>query len=137
MSSISPISALTGSSNAKDPTSAAAIQENFMTLLLTQLRHQNPLEPMKNEELSMQLATMSQLQEVENLNSKFDAMLLAQQVAEANSMLGKHVEYFPEGDDRRIGGTVNGVEIKGDQVMVKIDSNEIPLSEVVSVSNNM
>ena len=136
MSGISPISSITGSSGAKDPTSAAAIQENFMTLLLTQLRHQNPLEPMKNEELSMQLATMSQLQQVENLNSKFDSMLLAQHVSEANSMIGKHVEYIPLGEDERTGGIVTGVEIQGNQVKVKIDDNNINLSEIVFVSEN-
>lgn len=141
MSSISPVSSVAESTTSgvttsalSNPTSADSIQENFMTLLLTQLRHQNPMEPMRNEELSMQLATMSQLKEIEGLSSKFDLMLHAQHVTEASTMIGKYAEFTPEGTEERTGGTVSGIEIAGNTVTVQIGPNSIDITDIASVS---
>ena len=52
------MSALTGMTS-----SAGEIRTNYMNLLVTQLRHQNPLEPMDNNEMASQLALFSQLEQ--------------------------------------------------------------------------
>jgi len=47
---------------------------DFLNLLVTQLRHQNPLEPLKQEEYAAQLAQFSSLEQLSNLNDGFDKM---------------------------------------------------------------
>ena len=44
--------------------SSGTIQADYMKILIEQLRHQNPLEPMNNNEMASQLAMFSQLQQV-------------------------------------------------------------------------
>lgn len=44
------------------------IQNNFLTLLLTQMKNQDPTNPMQNNELTTQLAQISTVQGVEKLN---------------------------------------------------------------------
>ena len=55
--------ATTGASSSGD------LQANYMSLLVTQLQNQNPLEPMNNNDMSAQLAQYSQLEQLENMNS--------------------------------------------------------------------
>src|SRR5690606_35795032 len=63
---------------AADPTSAAAavsgretsdiLRENFMTLLVTQLRNQDPLNPLENSELTSHLAQINTVGGIDALN---------------------------------------------------------------------
>ncbi len=43
-------------------------KDEFLQLLVTQLKHQDPLDPMKNEEFAVQLAQFSQLEQLMNIN---------------------------------------------------------------------
>jgi len=49
-------------------------KQEFLNLLVTQLRNQNPLEPMDQGEYAAQLAQFSSLEQLTNLNSGFDQM---------------------------------------------------------------
>lgn len=44
-------------------------KDEFIKLLLAQMRHQDPLNPMKGEELAVQLAQFSSVEQLMNLNS--------------------------------------------------------------------
>src|SRR5690625_7197148 len=43
-------------------------QDRFLTLLITQLRNQDPLDPMDNSEITSQLAQLSTVQGINQLN---------------------------------------------------------------------
>lgn len=45
------------------------LRENFMTLLVTQLQNQDPLNPMENAEMTSQLAQINTVSGIEQLNS--------------------------------------------------------------------
>ena len=58
------------------PTAKASdIQMDYMNLLVTELKNQNPLEPLDNKEMASQLAQFSQLQQLETMNSRFAGIL--------------------------------------------------------------
>lgn len=90
--------------------SASQIQFDYMQLLITQLQHQNPLEPMSNEEMASQLAQFSSLSKLESINSSFGEVLAATNRGYANSLIGKEVSYLV-GD-----GLTTGTEKKSDVV---------------------
>lgn len=90
--------------------SASQIQFDYMQLLITQLQHQNPLEPMSNEEMASQLAQFSSLSQLESINSSFGEVLAATNRGYANSLIGKEISYFV-GD-----GLTSGMEKKIDVV---------------------
>jgi flagellar basal-body rod modification protein FlgD len=49
-------------------------KDDFLKLMITQLQHQNPLEPMDNTEYISQMASFSALEQMNNLNTSFDKM---------------------------------------------------------------
>jgi flagellar basal-body rod modification protein FlgD len=53
-------------------------KEAFLTLLLAQLSHQDPLNPMDSLEFTSQLSQFSQLEQMVGLNEKLDDLLLYQ-----------------------------------------------------------
>ena len=52
-------------------------QNQFMTLLVTQLRNQDPLKPMDNAEFISQLATFSSLEKLTSIESILKSRLAA------------------------------------------------------------
>ncbi len=106
---------------------------NYMTLLVTQLRNQNPLEPMDNAEMTSQLAQISQLDRLENISSTFQKALLAVQMSEATGMIGKQVTFMSKDQGALTSGAVEGVEVSDGQVLLKVGSHLVDLGEVMSV----
>jgi flagellar basal-body rod modification protein FlgD len=47
----------------------------FMEVLLAQLRHQNPLEPMDDKELIGQMAQLNSLQELQKINTTLGTLV--------------------------------------------------------------
>jgi flagellar basal-body rod modification protein FlgD len=70
-------------------------KEEFLRLLTTQLRYQDPLNPMEDTEFVAQLAQFSSLEQMFNLNDSFDAsVLLSQSVNNtlATNLIGREAK---------------------------------------------
>ena len=77
----------TASSNAMD-------QKAFLTLFTTQLKNQNPLDPMKNENFVAQLAQFSQLEATTNMASTLKSYVdstSGERMMASASLIGKKV----------------------------------------------
>ncbi|ADO48965.1 flagellar hook assembly protein FlgD [[Enterobacter] lignolyticus] len=59
----------TSSSTSLTGSSAADLQSSFLTLLVAQLKNQDPTNPMQNNELTSQLAQISTVSGIEKLNT--------------------------------------------------------------------
>lgn len=64
-----------GTSSGAVSNSIGDIQDRFLTLLVTQLKNQDPMNPMENAELTSQLAQMSTVEGINKLNASFEALL--------------------------------------------------------------
>ena len=74
--------------------SMEAAQDRFMTLLITQLKNQDPLNPMENAEMTSQLAQMSTVTGIEKLNATVASMINSlgeMQTMQAANMIGSNV----------------------------------------------
>ncbi|MBI5712066.1 MAG: hypothetical protein HZC38_01370, partial [Chloroflexi bacterium] len=80
---------------AKDSTTLDG--EAFMKLLLTQLKYQDPMNPMKDQEFMAQLAQMNTLSEIKKRNANVEALSKAQALTEGAALLGKQVEALSDG----------------------------------------
>ncbi|MDR0578256.1 MAG: flagellar hook assembly protein FlgD [Candidatus Accumulibacter sp.] len=83
-----------GSGSASGPSTSEEIQNRFLTLLVAQLENQDPLNPMENAELTNQLAQMSTVQGIEQLNATLDSLvtgLADTQAVQAAALIGKTV----------------------------------------------
>jgi len=119
--------------------SASNIQMDYMNLLITQLRNQNPLEPLDNNEMASQLAQFSQLQQLESMNSSFSSVLATTERTYANSLIGKEVSFAAEtqtGTQEIVSGSVDEVynNVEG-QIILAVGDNRVALEDVISVKN--
>ena len=67
-------------------------QEDFLRILLTQLRFQDPLEPVDNREFIAQLAQFSALEINRQQSDKIDTLLSIENANQAVQLIGKNVE---------------------------------------------
>lgn len=78
-------------------TSASSVenaQDRFMTLLVTQLKNQDPLNPMDNAQVTSQLAQLSTVQGIDKLNATVTALNASYQTSQnlqAANMIGHGV----------------------------------------------
>ena len=76
-------------------------KEDFLKLLLTQLKNQDPTSPMESHQMAAQLAQFSSLEQLSNINSSIDGLATAQKPAQqfdTLKMIGKSVQ----GDSSKI-----------------------------------
>ena len=122
------------SSSSSSATTASEIQMDYMTLLITQLQNQNPLEPMNNNEMASQLSQMASLQQLESMSTSFSGVLDAIELDYANSLLGKEITFLQMdslGDvtkERRMVGEVYN-DADGKKYLV-VDRHDLSLEDV-------
>jgi len=69
-------------------------KDDFLKILVTQLKYQNPLDPLKPDELLVQLAQLTEvekLQNLENLLEEMKGLLKGQDVSGWANLIGKKV----------------------------------------------
>lgn len=96
----------------------------FLKLLVYQLRYQNPLEPLGDQELATQLAQFSTLEGIQNLNKSMVALLLVQ----AGNLIGRTV-VLKDGTE----GVVSGVTLRDEAVYLLLGDAAYPVTDLVEV----
>jgi flagellar basal-body rod modification protein FlgD len=128
-----PIPPVTGTYTPTDPTAKKKTaeptdmfsSEGFLKLLASQIRSQNPLEPLKDTEFVAQMAQFSQLEQITNLAMDMKSMNLSGRLAQGASMIGKTVTYLPEGTTTPITGVVGGVSMGKDGHSMSLTVNGV------------
>ncbi len=116
-------------SAAKSATSAS--EDRFLKLLVTQLKNQDPLNPMDNAEMTTQLAQISTVGGIEKLNGTLQGLVAsyaATQSLQATSMLGQGVLVPGAALTLQGGSATAGVSLAApaDKVVVSIsDANGV------------
>lgn len=91
MAAMNPTSASSATSGSA---SASSMQSQFMTLLVTQLQNQDPTNPMDSTQMTSQLAQISTVSGIQQLNTTLQSLMStyqAGQSVQAASMIGKTV----------------------------------------------
>ena len=122
-----PYAALNSSTSTPSTTTTAADeqQDRFLTLLVTQLKNQDPLNPMDNAEMTSQMAQMSTVSGIEKLNTTLNSLvdnIGTSQSMQAASMIGKGVLVPGSGLTLSDGAAYAGINLESaaDQVTLKI-----------------
>ena len=126
---------------ATNPYATQELDQNaFMQLLVTQLEHQDPLEPVQNENFIAQLAAFSSLEELESLNESIIAMIalnqsnaLLSQLTQGSALIGKTVGWTDLETGELHSGTVDSVKILDGLAVLNVGGEDIPLAIVDEV----
>lgn len=107
-------------------------KDAFLKLLITQLQHQDPLEPMDDQDFIAQIAQFSALEQMQNLNSSFSYSM-------GFSLMGKYISaIIPDektGEIKYVEGEVTAVRSASGQVYLVVNGEDVPLGKISSVSD--
>src|ERR1700694_85213 len=84
---------------------------NFLTLMLAQLKNQDPTSPVDSKTFLTQLAQLSEVQGINSLNTSFTTLsnsMTGSQALQASSLLGHHALVNSMTAKLTAGGTVTG-----------------------------
>lgn len=84
--------------------------DNFLQLLIAQLKNQDPTDPMDASEQMSQLASFSQVEQTIQTNSKLDTLLTSSSLTQASSYIGKYMSSA----DGSVEGVVESVKVYSD-----------------------
>src|SRR5688572_12996442 len=92
-------------------------KDDFLKMLVTQMRYQDPLNPMDNTQMMAQMAQFSQLEQMLNMTKSFTMM-------QGVSMLGRNI-LATATDGSQITGKVVVVMPDGEMPMLRLDTGAI------------
>ncbi len=104
----------------------------FMQILLAQLTHQNPLEPMNNAEMMSQFSQLNSLQELRSINTSMEVVSATNQTTYLASLIGKTVK-AQRSDGKIVEGVVDGVLTEVDNPQIKIGSDMAYLVDILEI----
>ncbi len=117
------------SQNTEKKVGSALDKDDFLMLLVTQMKYQDPLEPTSNTEYVAQLAQFSELEQMQNLNQTTTN-------TSAYTLVGKEVYIAQEslsGATSEVQGTVEYVTIQNGEAYVSVNGELYPYSDVTQV----
>ena len=104
----------------------------FLKLLITELQNQDPLEPMSNQEILEQLGQIREIESNLQLTETLESLSLGQNIAAANSVIGRLVAGLTD-DGERIAGRVDGVSLVDGKPRLYVGEHIIDLENVSDI----
>ena len=129
------------------PTSAPAAtganglgKDAFMTLLVDQIKNQDPLSPSDNTQYLAQLAQFSSLEQMQSLNDNIVGLAVLQQnnalmsqLTQSSTLIGQTVMYTDPSTGESATGAVGSVKIQDNVALLSIGGEDVPLANVSQV----
>jgi flagellar basal-body rod modification protein FlgD len=134
-----PSTNTSSSSNSSSSNSSSAnpynlSPEDFINLMVTQLKNQDPTQPASSSDLLAQMSQIGQLESSTQLQTTMQSVTLQTQVGSASALIGKSVTGI-DGSNNSVTGTVNSVSVAGGNVSLNLDSGDsMTLSQLSSVN---
>lgn len=94
--------------------------QSFLKLLVAQMRHQDPTNPMDPTQYVTQLATFSQVEQSVQMNTKLADILATSQLSQASSVIGKELTSA----DGSITGVVKEVKLYIDGIVATLTNGK-------------
>lgn len=115
---------------------SGAARDEFLTLLVSQLQHQDPLDPVPQHEFLGQLAQFSTLEGIENLNTTFSNTLKLQQLTQGANLVGQTAHFgSPTGDGSIVSGVIDAAKVIDGNLHLEVGGKDVPIDFVLGVSD--
>jgi flagellar basal-body rod modification protein FlgD len=111
------------------PANAGIAQEDFLRILLAQLRFQDPLKPVDNQQFVAQLAQFSALEINRQQSEKIDRLLGMQAADQAVGLIGRQVEVRNAQGGSSV-GTVAAISFRSGEPQLTLTSNGSTLVDI-------
>ncbi len=108
-------------------------KEAFLKILIAQLSHQDPLDPLKDKDFIAQMAQFSTLEQMTNMNKSIEQMNAVTKGSSV-SYIGRVIEYE---DDEGLSAFATVAYVKFDKsgiILTTTEEKEVPLQKVLAVA---
>jgi len=134
MSSVTPTTSGTlGAAAAGTNPNAILGKDDFLKLLVTQLQHQDPMNPMDDKDFMGQMAQFSSLEQITNLVAATQREAFSSQMSQSVGLIGHQVSWVAA-DGTNGSGTVSKVSVSGGSIQITVGDSQVTPDEIVQVS---
>jgi flagellar basal-body rod modification protein FlgD len=131
--SVPPIGSASSPAAAVTNPNGSLGKDDFLKLLVTQLKNQDPMNPMDEKDFMGQMAQFSTLEQITNLVTANASTSFAGQVSQSVALIGRQVTWSAS-DGTSGSGLVQTVTINGGDIALTVDGRQISPGDVVQVS---
>jgi flagellar basal-body rod modification protein FlgD len=134
------ISALAGSTQSATSASPPSTQsgtglgtDDFLKLLVAQLKNQDPMNPASGTEFLAQTAQFTTVEKLTQLTQQYTDLITTQRATEATAFLGRTIGYT-DNNGNAATGKVDSVSLTASGPVLKIGTTDVPLASVLTVT---
>jgi flagellar basal-body rod modification protein FlgD len=121
----------TGPSSANDAWGDVSL-ESFIKLLVVELQHQDPMDPMNNQEILQQMSQIREIESNQRLTDTLESVMLGQTVSTAAALLGQTVSALSD-DAEWVTGEVDKITIEDGIPKLHIGDDIVDLKNVSEI----
>lgn len=111
--------------------SATMGKEQFLTILIAQLKNQDPLAPMDNSQFTAQMAQFSSLEQLMNMSTQLTQMNAS--MGSASQLIGQKVTWYDTESKNYLTGNVASVLQKDGKMFAAVGKYLVPTSDITMV----
>ncbi|MCX7922378.1 MAG: flagellar biosynthesis protein FlgD [Clostridia bacterium] len=119
------------STSSKGRNTGALGKDDFLNLLITQLKYQDPLKPVEDKEFIGQMAQFSSLEQMQNMNSSLSQ-------SQAFTLIGKNITAniadANTSELKAITGEVTSVKVNKGKIYVVVKGEDVPVDRITNVT---
>lgn len=112
-------------------------KDDFLNLMMVQLRNQDPLNVMQDQQFIAQMAQFSTLEQTTNLNLAMENLTGFSQLSQGANLIGKEVEAVlpAQGDqtENTITGQVEEVRLQDGKIKLLVNGQDIDFSQITHI----
>ncbi|RLT46624.1 MAG: hypothetical protein DWI62_01605 [Chloroflexi bacterium] len=115
-------------------TAAGGDKDNFMQMLLTQLRYQDPMNPMKDSDFMSQISQLQMADKMSQLNKSMLESVRAETLSQAANFIGRRVHATQNGES--VEGVVSSVQQRNGAVTLSVGGRIVTLPEIERIDTD-
>jgi len=108
-------------------------KDQFLQLFVAQAQNQNPLEPMDNTEFMTQVAQFTQVEQLSNMSTNFEAVMKLTEFNSATGLIGHMVTFIDAYTGYSTEGVVDGVTMSNGEVYLEVGDQFVLPSAITAV----
>lgn len=111
-------------------------KDQFLQILVTQLRNQDPLQPMQDNQFIAQMAQFSSLEQMMNMSNEMSA--LRQSAGMVAALIGKTISWMDSTETGNIvnaSGIVDSIVWRDGLQYAKVQNKEVLITDILSISD--
>jgi flagellar basal-body rod modification protein FlgD len=112
-------------------------KDDFLKILITQLQHQDPMEPLQDREFIAQMAQFSTVEQISNMAQyqklTYESLAgLSSSIGQLSGLIGKEVEWTST-DGSVQTGLVEGIRLKQGEAFAEVAGIQLPIGQIIRI----